>query len=891
MQTDLAGNNPAPGEAAPGVASDTIQGENRAADTINGVPLSATDEATDTILYQHSSNAVEVTKSPTGAQPPGEDIPYVLTFRNTGATPITNPVITDTFPSDADGPMLVYDPDRDGPGTGYTFALTGDPAPTPPNGPAMPTDTTEVTITEAPDGITFTFPAGTVLEVGQTYTITVPLQFRTGLAGNTPVTNTTGIIGDRPWDTCADTVDPSTGACEAETTVYPTRAGALRGVKSVKAVDDELGVLNTRDNPAGCIPDDDGFYVGGCVPVTKPGGDEIWRMTFTNTGNLPQDKVYAIDRLPTPGDTGAITSLGRGSQWTPVPKRITYAGVTGGTVSAVRLFYDTDDDLCTDDLDLDGSCPFVDEGDANPDGDWVLFGEIDDPAVGGSIDVPANATAIKIETDFFDEMFQPTGQLKIDVTTTTPAQSPTAGADTVAWNTVAVAARTDDDGTKGLSPRSEGNKVGVALATGPLDIEKEVTGAGAAFAPDSFQLTVECVSQGEPVDLGDAASVTVTPPDPVRVDDIPWGSACTVSEDADAAGNPSFSATTVTIVSADQTVPVVIATNTYELASLQLGKDISDSAVDENGDPLTYGPFTFAVTCTFPASTPVYATGYDADNPMTVTIASDADEPAPFTGLPAGSDCTATETDDGGADPPPPPAPPAVARSPATPRSIWSSPPTAPSRVTNTVTFTNVFATGSVTIAKAFDGAGADQYGTGPFTANLRCVDSAATDRVIYDGDQELNDGNDYSVTVTDLYVDSTCTVTETDDGGATSSSVSPEGPFQVTAASAETPVAVTNTFDLGSIRLIKQLEGGGADDVAGGTAFTLQLECQVLVNDEIQPVELREDDGVITLTTPDDLEATYTGLPTGARCTVTETDSGGADDVSDVGPGRNHRR
>ena len=487
--SDLAGNDPMPGETAPGVSSDTITGDNYAADTVGGVPLHGHDDASDDILYRHANNAVEVTKSPTGAQPPGVDIPYTLTFTNTGAVPITDPVITDTWGSDADGPLLQYDPARAGAGTGYTYALAG-AAPDPESGPQLPTgsDPDAVTVAETNASITFTFPAGTVLEVGQTYTITTPLQFRTGLPGNTDVTNTAAIKGDRAWDNCKQTLDAN-GECQASTTVYPVKGGALRGVKSVKAVDDELGVDNTRDNPAGCTPDADGFYVGGCVPVTKPGGEDIWRMTFTNTGNLPQDKVYAIDRLPTPGDTGAITSLERGSQWTPTPVSLAFAGVTGGTVSQFRVYYDTDQDLCTDDLDNLTGCP---------DGAWTLAGTIDDPPVGGSIDIPANATAIEVQADFDAEMLQPAGTISYDLTTKAPAQSPTAGADTIAWNTVAASARTDDAGSKGLTPKSEGNKVGVALATGPLSVFKQVTGPASEYAPTTFALTVTCTSVGEP---------------------------------------------------------------------------------------------------------------------------------------------------------------------------------------------------------------------------------------------------------------------------------------------------------------------------------------------------------------------------------------------------------
>ena len=88
--------------------------------------------------------------------------------------------------------------------------------------------------------------------------------------------------------------EPGTAASRRSTTTPARRgpepswalhAGALGGVKSVKATDgDELEVLNTRALEAGCVPDADGFYVGGCVPVMKPGSDETWRMAFTNTG-------------------------------------------------------------------------------------------------------------------------------------------------------------------------------------------------------------------------------------------------------------------------------------------------------------------------------------------------------------------------------------------------------------------------------------------------------------------------------------------------------------------------------------------------------------------------------------------------------------------------------
>lgn len=872
VQSDLTGNGPAPGEANAGEASDTIQGENRAADTIGNEPLTAHDEATDTIVYQHARNSVTVTKSPNGAQPPGGNIPYRLTFTNTGDVPIIDPVITDHIPSDADGPMLVFDPDRDQPGTGYTYDLTGAVAPDPANGPAMPTDPADVTVSESPDTIRFTFPAGTVLEVGQTYTITLPLQFRPGLPGNTDVTNTVGITGDRPWDECEESLDDDSGECQDSSTVHPVKAGSLSGQKSVKAADDDdLGVLNTRNLPdPGCVPDANGFYRSGCVPITKPGSDEIWRMTFTNTGNLPQDRVYAIDRLPIPGDTGVITG-DRGSQWRPIPKEIRYAGVTKGTVSEVRIYYDTDQGICTDDLVLGQQCP---------DGEWTLLDTIAEPTVGGSVALPANATAIKIEADFFggDHLFQPTGTVSVDLVTTTPAQSPTAGPDTIAWNNVTVAARNLDRDVHSATPATEGNKVGVALATGPLRLRKDVTGPAAQFAPDDFALTVECTSVGEEVDLGDKANVTITADEIVTIDDLPWGSECTVSEDTAAAGNPEFSATTVVVVREDQTVPIVIATNVYPAASLVITKSVEASAVDEEGNPLVYGPFVFEVECTY-LDQPVYATDYGSDDPMTASFSSG--ESVAFTGLPAGASCTATETDDDGAD------------STTSVGTAGDADPITGTTVigplvlaadgenelpTNEIAFTNTFAIGSLTITKEITGSGAEAYGTGPFFVQLTCVDARDTRRVVFDGETQLGGGEPLSVTVENLYVDSICRVTETGTGGATGSTVSPAGSFRVTADSADDPVQinVTNRFDIGALRVVKKIVGDESQ-VDDDQLFRFELSCELIVNGE--PVELDlGDDAEFNLSIDGGLSQTFDGLPTGAVCTVTETDNGGAD-------------
>lgn len=872
--SDMVGNAPAPGEENAGEASNTIAGENRGADLVGGEPISATDDATALINYQRAHNAVEVTKSPEGGRSPSREIPYTLTYTNTGDVAITDPVITDRLPSDDNGPLLVFNPDLPEGGSPYAFSLAG-AAPDPANGTPMPELGSEVTVAEDPTLLTFTFPEGTVLEVGQTYTIEIAMMFRPGLPGNTSVTNTTGITGERPWDGCEATLDDESGECRASATVHPDRAGALRGVKTVKAVDDELGVLNTRNDPAGCTPDDAGFHRAGCVPVTKPGGDEVWRMTFTNTGNLPQDKVHVIDRMPTPDDTGATTSLLRDSRWRPIPEQLAFTGVTSGTVSNLRVFAATDSDLCVDDLSMTGSCA---------EGDWTLIDEVSAPEIGATFALPADAVAFKVEADFATDLLQPIGTLSLDLTTITPAQSPDAGADTIAWNTVAAAARTNDGGQLGVAPRTEGNKVGVALATGPLAIKKVVDGEAAdEFAPSTYDLDVVCTSQGESVELGADSPITVVADEPHRIDSLPWGSSCTVEDDRESSGASEFDATTVTIGRDDEVVPVVIATNTYRYASLELAKRADTSAVDQNGDPIEYGPFDFAVDCTF-LGQPVYAERHGAEQPMEASFSSG--DSVTFTQLPTGAECSAVETGDGGAD---------ETTSEATTDLGGADEQTTTSgesieltltadneadtegASTNLVTYLNEFPTAEVAVTKVIEGAGAEQYGAGPFQVRLSCVDDEG--RSVWNDLLELGGENPLSATVDRIFHGASCTVTEEGTGGATTSVISPEGAFAVDVDNPAT-VTVTNTFELGAIKITKQIAGDGADEVSDDDTFTVQVQCVQGVNGADVPVAI-EGDGRWELSRANGLVAEYDGLPSGAACTVTEPETGGADETT----------
>ena len=302
---DLAQNPPAPGETSPGVTTNTATAEAISSDVdANGHPLTAFDDADATIVYKHANNAVQVRKTPTGdTVAPGTPFKYTMTFTNAGDVDITNPVITDVFPSDAQGPQIQLGPDP-----AYTFAITG--------GAGMPTNPADVTIDASDTGIVFTFPAGSTLPIGATYTITYMAETRPGLPAGTQFTNTVGVTADRPWDACdggtGGGLDPASGQCQAVATNTVTSAGAIEVTKEVHAQgSDVLGVAIDPlwlSTPPSCTADADGFYARPCIPIAQPGGTITWRWHFENSGNLPL--------------TGSSASTGYrppATQWPPPP--------------------------------------------------------------------------------------------------------------------------------------------------------------------------------------------------------------------------------------------------------------------------------------------------------------------------------------------------------------------------------------------------------------------------------------------------------------------------------------------------------------------------------------------------------------------------------------------
>ncbi|ACQ79028.1 conserved repeat domain protein [Beutenbergia cavernae DSM 12333] len=880
---DLEANPPGPGETAPGVTSNSVDGTVTGADLVvdpdtgDLVPVSGDDTDDAQILYAHATNAVAIVKDfngvPSGGTAaPGAVIPMNIAITNTGNRPIVDPVVVDDpMPADADGAQLrladVADP--------FAYALSGaaDPDPSTPDLPEDPADVT-ADVTGDIDALAFTFPPGSALEVGQTYTITVMVRFRVGLPAQTLVQNTAAVTGDRPWDGCEARLNPTTGACEADADITPIGAGVLAQSKFVKATnDDELDVFVDPAAPiqdVECIPGADGFYAYPCTPVIAPGGLETWRIRVDNVGNLPMDRVVVYDRWPALGDTGSFADSPRGSQWSPIftidPPPTLINAPPGAEILAA---YTTSDDYCMDDLNDPINAPQCPD---DPVAGWVEFTGAETPELVASI------TALRFIVTFpEDDLFQPGEFIGFEGTTRTPATAPEAGDRSIAWNSAAASAVVvSPQGDIDLLP-TEGTKVGVATATGSLQVDKLVTGPGADFAPDEFELFVQCTSAiGTPVEtVLDPIPITVTPGEPVTVPNLPYGAECTITEDG-SNGETELVVGTVTI-GEEPDVATIEAVNVYQLAGLELSKTVESDAVDENGDPIPFGPFEAEVECTF-LGDEVFADGYAPPGPMLVELEDGAD-PVALTGLPAGAECTITESDTAGAsstsitvtqdgaDP---------VITDGTSATVVLTPDTLPGGgPTTDVAVTNVFDVGALDLLKVVDGDGAEEWGAGPFTIAVQCTfdddgDGPLEPRVVYDSTVTLGGAGPLDAQIANVPTGAVCTVTEVDDGGATGAVVVPD---TVTIGDDEpVQVVITNTFDVGSIDVTKAIAGLGA--IYGPGPFEVSVACTY------EDVELTIPGGPTRVIEVGET-VTYDGLPVGSECTVTETDDAGATETT----------
>ncbi len=248
--------------------------------------------------------------------PPGTEVSFLLKFTNTGTAAITNPVLTDSLPTDAEGALLVYLPWET---PVYTVS---------PSTALITTNDSEITLTPGdydtntadgpnPTTLTFTFPEGTVLMPGETFTVELKLQVRPAVNAGSEFTNEITVTADEEVTSSDDTtvkVQDGMGVTRNKF-VRETVGGDGKTPQGENPVDSRVDEVNAERS---CLPYEDGFYRYPCVVETNPGGTATWLFEVRNTGNQPLTTMQAIDVLPFAGNTGTVTNLGLGSKWDPV---------------------------------------------------------------------------------------------------------------------------------------------------------------------------------------------------------------------------------------------------------------------------------------------------------------------------------------------------------------------------------------------------------------------------------------------------------------------------------------------------------------------------------------------------------------------------------------------
>lgn len=868
------------GTAFPGSVENTVDTRS----THRGYP-DATDVATATVVLSTGTPALDVEKEPvtgTGQKivEPGVSVPWTLRFTNTGTSFLDVTKVTDAL-----GPSLRWDGQPPG------YASTG-------SLPTVGIDVTQPSI----DALEFTFPDGSRMAPGDSFTITVGLILQPGLTASQRATNRFTVHTTQSFASgaCTNTsgngqgVLPGLGVNECGTSnfVQPQSGPLLFTDKSVKGeVNGDLvdGAGNVSNPLLPCTPDSAGYFRGACAAYTVIGATDQWQLRAVNTGTTPYTKLTLVDPLPTLGDRLLATGSSRGSQWRPV------FDLASGVTSTVALPPGTSTtvEVTTDAAPCVGTGPSS-AWPADPtcsSDTWAALA-----SYGGD---PASITGLRVTLDFTQST---TGNLPaggavgftyqtIDVPQqgglpTADAVVPDLGTDArQAWNQTGVTAQLVGGQTLSRAPA----RTGVQLVVGALGVEKTISGGAADHAPTSFPFDLTCTVPDAaggtaPVDLGTDAELDVPTNGSARVDGIPLGATCTVSEsgavgDHGETGRDPATPQSVDVdtrTGPDDPLPaadMVSFDNTYEYATLTVQKE-----VDERTNPeVDFGPWHFHIVCTtpFPTPTTVLDTTFSLDLPPD-SYAIPADT------VPVNATCTLTETDPGDAT--------TITGDGVTDNGDGSATITVGADAQ--VVVTNAYSVGTLEVSKQRTGDGVDRYGAGPFVVDATCTYDLA---VVYTGSVTLDDANGYGARFQEDGTDAVmragteCLLHESKTAGATGSPTfdpsplvtivggEPGGPPPVTSTS----VTVTNPFDTGAIAVQKEVTGSGAE-LYGHGPFVVRVQCTYDRDGEETVVDWNDVAYLdLELNDANGFRQTVDDLPVGAQCAVIqETTTGGATDV-----------
>jgi uncharacterized repeat protein (TIGR01451 family)/fimbrial isopeptide formation D2 family protein len=809
---------------------------------------------------------VDVEKyTPVKTTPAGETINFSLIVENTGTGFLDDPVVVDQLPINGTLPTggpLLFDPTSE---ISYSTSSGG----------ILPTTGVVFAYDPTLRTLTFTWAAGSRLAPGETFTIVVPLQVAPGLpASYGDVINTMTFSSDRTLAACTNASGNGEGVhtvgatgCATSNDVTTISASAISSFKGVKGdvgtgTVSTTGAVNVTTASTPCVADSQGFYRNPCAAYSQIGATDLWKLQYTNGGNVSATGATVVDVLPRSGDTYLGTGASRGSNYKPVfagDVTLTTDALSAGTTIAWQVTRTAN------------PCPSFTSNPTCSTANWEI-GPTFDPANYGAV------TGIRIQYTFPGGELPPAATLAVTYrTVNAPTTSAGDGrapvtappvATSRAWNSFGVFAQFPSGY---VDRRVEPVRAGVQLAVGPIQVSKAITGVAAAYAPTSFSAAATCTVAGAPVVLPSSGVVALAAvnaiPYTARIDGIPLGASCDVAETTTGASSTSYApadpggtaARLAVSTRAASTAPVPSAqiatvTNDYGATDLTITKAVSTTATVG-----TFGDFGFTLSCTGNGVTVPLATEDAA-----FRLASGASHTV--IGLPVTAVCQLREADADGAT--------SIgirldsASTTGTTTTVAQNAPatlTLGTAASYTATVTNTYASGRLSVTK--DVTGADQYGDAEFEVAVECTYDGQT---LFDGTFILLDG-DTELLAPHFPVGTSCAITETDAGGATVAAAD----RSVTIAPGTTDTVLTNRFDTGSLRIDKTITG--ADELYGAGPFQARVTCTWDRPGESDLVIPLANSGLVDLTAGDHYTATVSGLIAGADCEVVETKTGAA--------------
>ena len=537
-------------------------------------------------------------------------------------------------------------------------------------------------------------------------------------------------------------------------TISASAISSFKGVKGDVGAGtvSTTGAVNVNNANTACVTDSQGFYRNPCAAYSQIGATDLWKLQYTNGGNVPATGATVVDVLPRSGDTYLGTGASRGSTYKPV-----FAGDVTLATDALSAGTTITWQVTT----TANPCPNFTSNSTCSTATWV-DGPSYPSASYGSV------TGLRIQYTFPGGELPPAATLAVTYRTTNlPTSSAGDGRAPVsvpfgtprAWNSFGVFAQFP---TGFVDRRVEPVRAGgVQLAAGPLQVSKAIDGVSAAYAPTSFTVTASCTVGGVAVTLPTSGVLTLAAgnaiPYTARLDGIPLGSSCDVAETTTGASsvayspaNPGGTAARLAITTrAASTAPVPAAqigsvTNTYGTTDLVITKAVSTTATVG-----AFGPFEFTLACTGNGVTVPLAAGDAA-----FTLADAASHTV--SGLPVTAVCQLREADSDGATTI------GVRLGAGSTTTVAENAPatlTLGTAASYTATVTNTYASGRLSVTK--DVTGADQYGDATFTVEVLCTYDGQT---LFDDEFTLEDG-DTELLTPRFPVGTSCDISETSAG------------------------------------------------------------------------------------------------------------------------------